>query len=121
MNTDTAITFAQHWINSWNSHDIDEIMSHYTEEIEFHSPFITLLKFNDTGFITNKPELRKYFEVGLNAYPDLHFAFQRLYTGTNTLAIQYTSVSARQALEVFEFNDTGKVVKVYCNYGVDNL
>lgn len=116
--TDTAKSFAEHWINSWNSHDVNAIMSHYADEIVFHSPFIPLLKFNDTGIITNKQDLRKYFEIGLNTYPDLHFTFHSLFTGLNTLVIHYTSVNNREALEVFEFNDAGKVTKVYCNYGV---
>ena len=118
MNNETSKIFAEEWISSWNNHDIDAIMSHYADQIEFRSPFIPLLKFNETGIITNKTDLQKYFEIGLKTYPDLHFTFHHLFTGLDTLVIYYTSVNGRQALEVFEFNGAGKVIKVYCNYGV---
>lgn len=116
MDKQTAETFALEWINAWNTHDITAILSHYSDDVEFHSPFIPLLKFNETGMITGKADLKKYFEIGLNAYPDLHFQFHDCFVGINTLVLYYTSVNGRKAAEVFELNEQGKAVKVYCNY-----
>ncbi len=116
MNKHLAEKFAQEWINSWNNHQIDEILSHYADDVEFYSPFIPLLKFNETGIITNKADLKKYFEIGLNTYPDLHFQLHHYFVGIHTLVLYYTSVNGRMAAEVFELNEQGKAVKVYCNY-----
>ncbi|HYF03083.1 MAG TPA: nuclear transport factor 2 family protein [Patescibacteria group bacterium] len=116
MTNETAQEFAQKWIDSWNNHDLDVIMEHYSEGVEFYSPFIPQLKFNDTGVITNKEELRKYFKIGLDAYPDLHFVLHNYYTGINTVVLHYNSVKGRVAAEVFELDESGKAVKVYCNY-----
>ena len=33
-----AEAFAAHWIEAWNSHDIDAILSHYVDDVEFLSP-----------------------------------------------------------------------------------
>ena len=118
MNPEMAKKFAEEWIKSWNNHDLEAILSHYSDEIEFYSPIISLLKFNDTGYITNKSVLKKYFEVGLNAYPDLYFEFHNYFTGINTIVLYYTSVNGRLSAEVFELNDEGKAVKVYCNYKI---
>ena len=71
MTNESAERFAIEWIAAWNSHDINAIMSHYAETIEFHSPFIQLLKFNETGSITSRHDLKLYFDTGLKAYPDL--------------------------------------------------
>jgi hypothetical protein len=29
LTKDQAHTFAEHWVQAWNSHDLDEIMSHF--------------------------------------------------------------------------------------------
>ncbi|CAF3935133.1 unnamed protein product, partial [Adineta steineri] len=33
-----AFNFTNEWINSWNCHDIDKIMIHYDDSIDFTSP-----------------------------------------------------------------------------------
>lgn len=121
MNNTIAAHFAHEWIASWNSHNLDEILSHYAEDVSFHSPFIQQLGFNDTGVIRSKSELGDYFAIGLNRYPDLHFTFHHCYTGINTLVIHYTSVNGLLAAEVFELNNVGKAAKVYCHYANPNV
>jgi len=116
ITTETAKQFALDWINSWNSHNISSIMEHYANDINFYSPFIPLLKFNDTGIITNKEQLKEYFNIGLKAYPDLTFKLHNVFIGIDTVVIYYTSVSGRIASEVFELNENAKAVKVFCNY-----
>ncbi|WP_247234061.1 nuclear transport factor 2 family protein [Telluribacter sp. SYSU D00476] len=116
MTEEQANQFAEHWINSWNSHDLDAIMEHYSNEVEFHSPMITLLKVNDQGLITNKDDLKSYFRIGLNAFPDLHFRLHNVFTGVNTVVLYYTSVNGRKVTEVFEMDDEGKARRVLCNY-----
>ena len=113
---DQAKEFALNWIHSWNSHDLNSILEHYDSKIEFHSPLIPLLKFNETGVIKSKTELKKYFKIGLDTYPELSFKFHNVFTGVNTITVYYTSVNGRMATEVFELNDKRKATKVFCNY-----
>lgn len=111
-----AKEFATQWLNAWNSRDIDKILEHYDHDIEFYSPFIPLLHFNKEGVIRNKKDLKKYFEIGLNAYPDLHFQFHYCFAGVNSVVIYYTSVNGRLAAEVFELNENNKAKRVLCHY-----
>ena len=111
-----AHKFSERWITDWNSHDVDAIIEHYADNIEFHSPLITLLKFNDEGKITTKAELRAYFQKGLNAYPDLKFKLKKVFIGSNSIVLYYISVNNKLAAEVFELNESGKAVRVMCNY-----
>ncbi len=120
MNTEKAKQFAADWIKAWNDHDIKAILSHYADELEFYSPLVLLLKFNETGVITNQTDLEQYFKSGLNSYPDLFFQFHHFFVGINTLVLYYTSVKGRLAAEVFELNEAGRAVKVYCNYSSIN-
>lgn len=116
LTIDKAKDFALDWIHSWNSHDLNSIMGHYSDTIEFHSPLILLLKFNATGIINSKKDLAKYFTMGLAAYPDLNFKLHNVFTGVNTVTVYYTSLNGRMAAEVFELNDKRKAQKVFCNY-----
>ncbi|RYZ19441.1 MAG: nuclear transport factor 2 family protein [Sphingobacteriales bacterium] len=116
LSSEKASLFAREWIEAFNSHDLERILGHYAEELEFHSPFIPLLKFNETGVIHTKQDLASYFKVGLEAYPDLHFDFHDCYTGTDSLVIIYTSVNGRQAAETFQLNGQGKAIRVQCHY-----
>ena len=38
-----ARAFARDWVAAWNSHDLDRILSHYAEDVEFRSPFVVAL------------------------------------------------------------------------------
>jgi len=33
-----AIAFAEHWVQAWNSHDLDAIVSHYEDDVVLVSP-----------------------------------------------------------------------------------
>ena len=116
MTEEQANQFADQWINAWNSHELDAIMEHYSDGVEFHSPMIIRLNVNDQGLITNKNDLKSYFQVGLNAFPDLHFRLHNVFTGVNTVVLYYTSVNGRKVTEVFEMDDEGKARRVLCNY-----
>lgn len=111
-----ADAFASRWIEAWNSHQVDRILEHYTADIEFHSPFITSLNVNAEGVIRDKDELKRYFQIGLNAYPDLRFTLHHCFLGVDSLVIYYESVNGRMAAEVFQLNSEAKAVKVQCHY-----
>ncbi|MEI8247817.1 MAG: hypothetical protein WCI51_18415 [Lentisphaerota bacterium] len=36
----SALEFATEWIAAWNSHDLNRVLSHYSEDFETSSPFI---------------------------------------------------------------------------------
>ena len=57
MNTE----FAQEWLMAWNSHDLNKIMEHYSEKIDFVSPIIQQMGINAEGKISNKSDLKDYF------------------------------------------------------------
>jgi hypothetical protein len=116
LTAEAIAAFVQHWMQAFNDHDLDRIMTHYSDELEFYSPLIPLLQFNQEGRISTKADLRRYFQIGLNTYPDLHFTLLNYFTGINSVVIYYTSVNNRLAAETFQFNEEGKVIRVFCQY-----
>jgi ketosteroid isomerase-like protein len=108
--------FAKEWIESWNSHDINKILSHYSDDFEITTPMIKVALGLDTGTLSGKQHVRKYWETALNKIPDLHFELKEVTTSVNSIAIYYKSVMDKMAIEVMFFNDQGKVNKVIAHY-----
>jgi len=111
-----ARKLAEEWIESWNSHDIESILSHYGQDIIFSSPFIVKLLENQTGTIRGKEELRLYFLKGLEAYPELKFELKDIFTGVDSITLYYKSVNNLSAAEVMIFDSDAKITKVIAHY-----
>lgn len=116
MNTN----FAQEWLNAWNSRNLNKIMDHYSENIDFVSPIIRQMGINAEGKIANKNELRGYFVKALQKYPDLHFEFYHELKGVNSTVLFYKSVNNSLSAEYMELNREGKVCKVRAHYKLEN-
>jgi SnoaL-like domain len=114
-----AEEFAREWIDAWNSHDLDRILSHYTDDFEMHSPLIIERMGVATGRLKGKDAVRPYWQGGLDARPPLHFELRDVLVGVNTLAIYYFSTTRnRTVAEVLTLNDNGQVTAGAGLYGV---
>ncbi|MGI0492728.1 nuclear transport factor 2 family protein [Alkalinema pantanalense CENA528] len=111
-----ASQLAQEWFKAWNNHDLDAILSHYAEDVEFQSPFITKLLGDPSGKIVGKEALRAYFDKGLQAYPDLHFEPIQTLLGLDSIVLYYRSVNQLSAAELMVLNEQGLVIQVKAHY-----
>jgi ketosteroid isomerase-like protein len=108
--------FAKDWIYSWNSHDMENIMTHYSEDVEITTPMIKLATGADADTLKGKPAVRAYWENALAKMPDLHFEFIDATKGVNSVALYYKSVMNKKTIEVMFFNEEGKVNKIIAHY-----
>jgi ketosteroid isomerase-like protein len=111
-----AIALAGDWLDAWNAHDLERILAHYAEDVEFTSPFAIRLTGAADGTVRGKAALREYFAAGLRAYPDLRFRMHHVCAGVGSFCVIYESVNALLAAEVFELNEAGEVVRVRAHY-----
>ncbi|WP_345952691.1 nuclear transport factor 2 family protein [Mucilaginibacter sp. PAMB04168] len=116
MTQQQANEFARQWIGAWNSHNIDQIMEHYADDVEFYSPMIIQLGFDSNGKINGKSLLQQYFQIGLTAYPSLSFQLHHVLCGINSLVIHYQSVNKKLASELMQLNEQSKAACVMCHY-----
>jgi mannose-6-phosphate isomerase-like protein (cupin superfamily) len=107
---------ASGWLAAWNAHDLEHILAHYADDVEFSSPFVAKLSGDAGGVLRGKAALRDYFGRGLAAYPALKFEFIRLYPGVRSCVLEYRSVDGLRAAEVMEFDTAGKVCRVQAHY-----
>lgn len=111
-----AKKFANKWIEAWNSHDLNTILSHYTEDFEITTPMIKVALNIETGTLKGKESIRKYWEAAFKKVPDLYFELEEVTESIDTIAIYYKSVLDKMAIEVFFFNEEGKIKKVIAHY-----
>ncbi len=114
--TADASAFAHEWIAAWNSHDLDRVLSHYTNDFEIASPMIRLTTGADSGTLFGKPAIRSYWEIALAAVPNLHFELLDVATGVDSIALYYKSVMGKIAIEVMHFNHSGLIKNVVAHY-----
>lgn len=107
--------FADQWVKAWNSHDLDEILSHYTDDFEMSSPFIIGTMNEPSGKLKGKDTIRVYWSKALAKYPDLRFEKKHVLVGVGSVTIIYNGVRGLSA-EVFHFDHQAKVYAAYAHY-----
>lgn len=111
-----ARQLATQWVHAWNSHDLNEIMSHYVEDIVLVSPVAARMLSNPLGTVKGKEALRAYFRKGLEAYPNLKFDLLDTMWGLSTVVIYYVNQNGTKTAEYMEIDSNGKIVRVVANY-----
>lgn len=117
MKLENAKNFAHEWINAWNEHDLERILSHYTEDFEISTPLASVLLPKTRGFLKGKNEIRSYWKIGLEKIPELNFELLDLLTGVESISLYYINrATNKKAVEIMQFDNTGKINKVIVNY-----
>jgi len=105
----SARDFAAEWIAAWNSHDLDLILAHYADDVEFRSR--KAVRLAGSGILRGKTALRAYWAKALEAQPDLRFALRRVYLGHEILTLTYRNHRGVEASETFQFGSDGRVIR----------
>ncbi len=115
INKAFADHFAAEWIESWNGHDLDRILSHYTDDFEMSSPIIIKVAGEPSGTLKGKKAVGTYWAKALRLNSNLHFELVTTLVGVNSITLYYNGVRGPSA-EVFHFNEDGKVTRAYAHY-----
>lgn len=108
--------FARDWIDAWNAHDLDRVLAHYADDVEFVSPLALRVVPASGGLIRGKANLRAYWARALAAYPQLQFTLHAVLTGVDSATLVYDSVAGLLAAEVCVFDSSGKIVRCRVHY-----
>jgi hypothetical protein len=111
-----ARQFARAWVQAWNSHDLDAVMSHYAAGVVLTSPTAARLLSDPSGTVAGKEALRSYFERGLEAYPNLSFELLDVMWGVSSVVLYYVNQKGTKTAEFMEFDANQKVVRIVASY-----
>jgi hypothetical protein len=114
MNDAEALQFARVWIETWNSHNLDAIVAHYTESVELLSPVAGEILGNP--LVRGKKALREYFAAGLKKFPNLRFEMVNTYRCESNITIVYRGARGSLVAEVMFLTPDDKIEKVYPHY-----
>jgi len=108
--------FAVEWIESWNSHNLDLIMSHYADDVDLTTPMIKVVMGIDNGTLQGKTLVRQYWHAALEKVPNLRFELLDCTQSIDSIALYYKSIIGKMVIEVMFFNPNGKVSKIIAHY-----
>ena len=110
-----AERFARDWIDAWNSHDLERILTHYEDDFEMSSPIITALVGEPSGKLRGKSAVGAYWAKALQKAPDLRFELVTALAGVDSLTVYYKGHRGLCA-EVLHFSPGGKVRAAFAHY-----
>ena len=110
--------FANAWVEAWNGHNLDAILSHYADGFEMTSPVIVHMGISPSGRLQGKSAVRAYWQKALQLLPDLQFELSAVLTGVETVTLFYKGAQGRLVGEVFFFNAQGQVSQAIAHYAV---
>lgn len=116
MEKSFADRFAADWINSWNAHDLERILSHYADDFAMSSPVITEVAGGPSGALQGKAAVRAYWSAALRLIPDLHFELISVLVGVRSITLYYKGARGRLAAEVFHFGPGERVTSAFAHY-----
>jgi len=105
------IRFSWDWEHAWNTHDIEAVLAHFSDEVFFTSPMLAEFFPESGGAVRGKAGLRDYWEVALQWIPDLHFTVVGVYAGIDIVVINYRNQKRVLVNEVLRFR-AGLVVVI---------
>jgi hypothetical protein len=116
IDPELARRVAEEWLDAWNRHDLEAVLAHYADDVEFTSPFAVELTGRADGTLHGIDELREYFGRALAAFPELRFDGLRVALGVSSVTLCYRSVRGLDAAETMFLDGEGKVVRVLAHY-----
>gem|GEM_PF-1011483 len=108
---------ADRWLQAWNARDLDEIVSCYSERVEFVLP--ALVGDSEQRTISGREALRDHFRHGLELAPNLSVAEESLLVGPSGFAILYRREDGHRAIEAVELDGDGLATRVRVYYERD--
>src|SRR5258706_6899205 len=69
MEPQDVLAFAQHWIQAWKDRDVEALLAHYTDDVEFHSLLAVKLLGDASGTVVGRQKLGEYFRKALALFP----------------------------------------------------
>jgi ketosteroid isomerase-like protein len=117
LTTESATEWATQWVEAWNRRDVEAVLAHFDDTVEFSSPLVTQFTGAADGIVRGRAALRDYWTTALGEHPDLHFELLDVQLGAGCLLVHYRNQAGRSASELEVFGPDGRIVRGYALYG----
>lgn len=104
------------WVEAWNSHDLERVLTLYAEDAEMTSDRIPALGFGESGTLRGKANLRAYWGKALGLLPNLHFTLIDTYVSPDSVVVFYQNERGKKICEYLRLNGEAKIVQGSANH-----
>lgn len=119
VSTPDPEAFARSWLDTWNAHDVEAVLEHFSDDVVFTSPMAIRVLSGSDGIVHGKQALRAYWTTALQRIPDLHFELIGVYAGVRTIVINYHNHTGTFVDEVLTFGEDGLVSEGHGTYSAE--
>jgi SnoaL-like domain len=113
---EVAKRVAEAWVRDWNAHDLEAILSHYADTVQFTSPQAVRRMNVADGTLRSKSQLREYFAKGLQGQPPLRFDLADVLVGVDSIALVYRNHRSQRVVEMMHLDARGQVYRAVVHY-----
>lgn len=105
-----AKEFARDLVAAWNSHDLDRILAHYSEDFELTSPVLKRVRGLEDGTLRGKNAVREWWRHALDKVPELRIELVGMSSGVDSAAMtqRITGVDGL-GVSFFRFAQDGRI------------
>lgn len=104
------------WIDSWNSHDLEGILSHYSDDIIFEVQTAIVRWNKSDGRLIGKQQLRNHFALGIQLAPQLRFTLEDVFLSPGGYALLYHRENGNRVIDAVTLNKDGRASRVTAYY-----
>jgi hypothetical protein len=116
LTPEAARRIAEDWVRDWNAHDLEAILAHYADPLEFRSPRVVERMGRPDGTLRTREELRAYFGGALKAQPHLRFDLVDCLAGMDSVALYYRNHRGQRVMEAMHLDAAGRVCRAAVHY-----
>ncbi|WP_183575172.1 nuclear transport factor 2 family protein [Mucilaginibacter sp. X5P1] len=117
MNIETVKKHAQEWIEAWNQKNIEGIMIHYADDVEFAAITVTKRWDIPNGILNGKAALKKHFLKGIELAPTLKFELVDVLVAPDSFGILYKRETGAFVTDIITFDENNNVKTAKAFYG----
>jgi hypothetical protein len=111
VNVLEAIRLADRWVDAWNRRDLLVLLALHAEDVEVHSPFVTLLPSVRGAAIKGKAALSAHFEASWAAGPRNRMTLEDVHLETDGVRLDVRGGCAPRMEMEFRLNDQGRIAR----------
>ena len=111
-----AERFAREWAANWQAKNFDALISHYSPDVVFRSPRISVVLGKHRTCVSGLSELRDYWRKALDAAKEVRFEILSVGVGNNCLTIVYRNQRDDHVAETLVFGQDDKVIEGIVTY-----
>ncbi|GII54760.1 hypothetical protein Pth03_31490 [Planotetraspora thailandica] len=117
LNDADKIEAAKHWVDAWNRRDLEAILGHYADDVEFQASTVVARWNRPDGVLRGKDELRRQFTRGLELAPGLRFQLEDVLLTPDGYAVVYLRENGNRVVDAVELGADGRAIRVHAYYG----